>query len=101
VKRTSGAFLKEWSRTMKKFIATTSLLLPLIAAAAAAHAGSTITDRSYWPNEARKSQVDRARSNPSDAFASDVYAPNSLMPDEVHDRQCLALSGRAEGPLGG
>lgn len=65
---------------MKKFIATTSLLLPLIAAAAAANAGSTITDRSYWPNEARRSQIDRARSNPSDAFASDVYAPNSLMP---------------------
>jgi hypothetical protein len=62
---------------MKKFIATTLLLLPLIAAAAAAHAGSTITDRSYWPNEARKSQV---RSNPSAAFASDVYVPNPPVP---------------------
>ncbi|MEW6397154.1 MAG: hypothetical protein AB1582_21745 [Pseudomonadota bacterium] len=82
---------------MKKFIATTSLLLPLIAAAAAAHAGSTITDRSYWPNEARKSQVDRARSNPSDAFASDVYAPNSLMPTRSTTGNAWRYQGGPKG----
>ena len=65
---------------MKKFIATTTLLVPLIAAAAAAHAGSTITDKSYWPSEARRSQVGTARSNPNAAFASDVYVPDSSVP---------------------
>ncbi|EKS34536.1 MAG: hypothetical protein GY844_11600 [Bradyrhizobium sp.] len=65
---------------MKNFIATTSLILPLVAAAVAAHAGSTITDKSYWPNEARKPQVDTTRSNPSAAFASGVYVPNSSAP---------------------
>lgn len=37
----------------KKWILTTSLLLPLLAVSANAYAGSTISDRSYWPNAAR------------------------------------------------
>ena len=38
-----------------KHLFTISLLLPLVAISATAHAGSTISDRSYWPNEARQS----------------------------------------------
>ena len=38
-----------------KHLRTISLLLPLLAISATAHAGSTITDKSYWPNEARRS----------------------------------------------
>jgi hypothetical protein len=34
---------------------TISLLLPLMAFAATAQAGSTITDKSYWPSEAKQS----------------------------------------------
>jgi len=34
---------------------TISLLLPLVAISATAQAGSTISDRSYWPSEARQS----------------------------------------------
>ena len=34
---------------------TISLLLPLVAISAAAHAGETITSKSYWPSEARQS----------------------------------------------
>ena len=79
---------------MKKFLATTSLLLPLIAAAAAAHAGSTITDKSYWPNEARNSQI---RSNPSAAFASDVYTPNSLMPTRPAHGNAWRYQGGPKG----
>jgi hypothetical protein len=79
---------------MLKFIATTSLVLPLVAAAAAAHAGSTITDRSYWPSEARTSQVNTARSNPSAAFASDVYAPGASVPARF-------VAGSAERYQGG
>ena len=33
-----------------KHILTLSLLLPLVAISATAHAGSTITDKSYWPS---------------------------------------------------
>lgn len=50
-----------------------SLLLPLVAISATARAGSTITDRSYWPNEARpaaNSQATMARGAARDAFAS-------------------------------
>ena len=38
-----------------KRLRTISLLLPLLAISATAHAGSTITDKSYWPSEARQS----------------------------------------------
>ena len=38
-----------------KHLLTISLLLPLAAISATAHAGSTISDKSYWPNEARRS----------------------------------------------
>jgi len=47
--------------------------------------GSTITDRSYWPNEARRttSDVVAPQTDPSSAFAS--------------ARDGAALAGRAEG----
>lgn len=51
-----------------KRLLTISLLLPLMAISATAQAGSTITDKSYWPNEARRSAPIRAGSQ------SDVYA---------------------------
>lgn len=40
---------------LKKTLLTMLLLLPMAALSATAQAGSTITDRSYWPNEARRS----------------------------------------------
>ncbi len=39
---------------LKKHLLKISLLLPLVAISATAHAGSTITDKSYWPSEARR-----------------------------------------------
>jgi hypothetical protein len=36
-----------------------SLLMPLVLASATANAGSTISDRSYWPSEARRSEPNR------------------------------------------
>ncbi len=56
----------------KRFL-TISLLLPLVAISATAHAGSTITDKSYWPSAARPavhSEAAIAHSGPRDAFAS-------------------------------
>jgi hypothetical protein len=40
---------------LKKSLLTISFLLPLAALSATAQAGSTITDKSYWPSEARRS----------------------------------------------
>lgn len=59
---------------MTKKLLTISLLLPLMAASASAYAGSTITDKSYWPNEARQSaQIGTVGSQRdlNSAFASD------------------------------
>jgi hypothetical protein len=38
-----------------KHLLTISLLLPLVAISATAYAGSTISDKGYWPSEARRS----------------------------------------------
>ncbi|MEH2472902.1 hypothetical protein V1281_005909 [Nitrobacteraceae bacterium AZCC 2161] len=60
-----------------KHLLTISLLLPLVTISATAYAGSTITDKSYWPNEARPSAY-RAAGSQSDvnsAFASSRMAP--------------------------
>lgn len=38
-----------------KHLRTIFLLLPFVAFSATAQAGSTITDKSYWPNEAKRS----------------------------------------------
>ena len=57
-----------------KHLRTISLLLPLLAISATAYAGSTITDKSYWPNEARQSaQIGSvsSRRDFSSAFAYD------------------------------
>ena len=59
---------------LTKSLLTISLMLPLVAVAATAQAGSTITDKSYWPNEARQSAQNRtgsARDDLNSAFAYD------------------------------
>jgi hypothetical protein len=60
-----------------KHLLTLSLVWPLVAVSATAQAGSTITDKSYWPNEARQSTPIRAGSqaDPYSAFAYDRAAP--------------------------
>jgi hypothetical protein len=52
---------------------TISLLLPLVAISATAQAGSTITDKSYWPSEARRSAPIEtgSRTDVNSAFAYD------------------------------
>lgn len=56
-----------------KHLLTISLLLPLVAISATAQAGSTITDKSYWPNEAKQSTLMRtgSQADPYSAFAGD------------------------------
>ena len=52
-----------------KYLFTISLLLPLVAMSATAYAGETITSKSYWPSEARKSAQYRTVGSPGDIFA--------------------------------
>ena len=54
-----------------------ALSLPLLAIAATVHAGSTITDKSYWPNEARPSayRTGGSQNELRSAFASDRMTP--------------------------
>jgi hypothetical protein len=59
---------------LKKHLLKISVVLPLVAMSATAYAGSTITDKSYWPNEARQSAPGRAGDVYS-AFAYDRTAP--------------------------
>lgn len=58
---------------MSKILLTISLLAPLVAISATAQAGSTISDKSYWPNEARRSTPIQAGSQTDSysAFARD------------------------------
>jgi hypothetical protein len=61
---------------LTKHLLTISFLLPLVAISATAQAGSTISDKSYWPSEARKSVPLRAGSQAdvNSAFAYDRAA---------------------------
>ena len=72
-----------------KHLRTISLLLPLVAISATAHAGSTISDKSYWPNEARQSAQNTTAGSQRDlnsAFAYDrpgVRVQPATSPNEV------------------
>lgn len=72
---------------LTKHLLTISLMLPLVAVSATAQAGSTITDKSYWPNEARESTQERtggARNDLNSAFAYD-RAGSRLQPAITSD----------------
>jgi hypothetical protein len=64
-----------------KHLLTISLLLPLVAISATAQAGSTISDRSYWPSEARQTAPIGigSRADVNSAFAYD-RTTSSLQP---------------------
>jgi hypothetical protein len=57
----------------KKHLLKISLLLPLMAMSATAYAGSTITDKSYWPSEARQSAQVRTDSSQGDLNSAFAY----------------------------
>ncbi|MGH6712937.1 MAG: hypothetical protein ACREEK_28780 [Bradyrhizobium sp.] len=56
-----------------KHLRTISLLLPLVAISATAHAGQTITDKSYWPNEAMQSAQATTASTQRDLNSALAY----------------------------
>jgi hypothetical protein len=58
-----------------------SLLLPLVVMSATAHAGSTISDKSYWPSEASQSVQNRTGRSSTDwnsAFSYDRATSRSV-----------------------
>lgn len=79
---------------LKKMIATTSLLLPLIVAAGAAQAGATISDKSYWP---RRSEAFATRPNPNTAFAYEAYAPDFARPTTFSGVDARRYQGGPKG----
>ncbi len=70
---------------LKKRLLSISLLLPLVATSATAHAGSTITDKSYWPSEARRSAQARIGGSQSDVNSALAYdwSPSRSRPATV------------------
>jgi hypothetical protein len=81
----------------KKHLLKISLLLPLMAISATANAGSTITDKSYWPNEDRQSahKNSGSQNDLTSAFVSDRTTSRFQPAPNTNDGGSrLALSGR-------
>jgi hypothetical protein len=70
---------------LTKHLFTISLLLPLVAMSATAHASSTITDKSYWPSEARQSAQNRTVGSQRDLNSALAYdgAASRLQPAAI------------------
>lgn len=81
-----------------KHLLTISLLLPLVAISATARAGSTITDKSYWPNEAKQSAPITAapQTGPYAAFAYD-RAGSRFAPAAPAGRSGVRYQGGPKG----
>jgi len=85
----------------KRFL-TISLLLPLVAISATADAGSTITDKSYWPSAARPavhSEIGAVQSGPRDAFASSMTAPRQPVAGAVAGANTWRYHGGPKSPF--
>ncbi len=84
-----------------KHLLKISLLLPLVAISATAHAGSTIKGKSYWPSEARQSAQNRTGSSQSDlnfAFAYDRAASPLQPMTNTNDRSVWRYHGGPKSP---
>jgi hypothetical protein len=82
---------------LTKHLLKISLALPLLALSATAYAGSTITDKSYWPSEARRSAQAITVGSPSDfnsVFAYDWAAPRLQPSTNLSD---VGFSTRYQG----
>ena len=58
---------------LTKHLLAISLVLPLVAVSATAQAGSTISDKSYWPSEARQSAQTRTVGSQRDLNSAFAY----------------------------
>ncbi|KZD21189.1 hypothetical protein [Tardiphaga robiniae] len=82
---------------LKKSILTISLLLPLAAISAVAHAGSTISDKSYWPNEARRSTQSRIVATQPDLSSAFAYGGARSSAQEEPSADRVPSSWRYQG----
>jgi hypothetical protein len=86
---------------LTKHLLEISLLLPLVAISATAHASSTIKGKSYWPSEARQSAQNRTGSSQSDlnfAFAYDRAASPLQPMTNTSDRSASRYHGGPKSP---
>ena len=86
---------------LTKHLLKISLLLPLVAISATAHASSTIKGKSYWPSEARQSAQNRTGSSQSDlnfAFAYDRAASPLQPMTNTSDRSAGRYHGGPKSP---
>ena len=67
----------------RKHLLAISLALPLAVISATAFAGSTITDKSYWPNEAHSSAQSVTVGTRGDAFSAFAYDRAASRPQPV------------------
>ena len=82
---------------LSKHLLTISLLLRLMVISTAAHAGATITDKSYWPSEVRQSAQNpsgRSQGNFSSALAYDGSVSSLQPATNTNDD---ASAGRYQG----
>jgi hypothetical protein len=82
---------------LKKHLLKISLVLPLVATSATAYAGSTITDKSYWPNEARQSAQVRTGSSQSDLNSAYAYERAASRLQPATDSSESAAAWRYQG----
>src|SRR5260370_28733606 len=88
---------------LTKHLLKISLMLPLVAMSATAYAGSTITDKSYWPSEARQSAQTRTGSWQSDLNSALAYdrAASPLQPmTNTSDGSARRYHGGPKSPWG-
>lgn len=57
-----------------------SLLMPLVLVSASANAGTTISDRRYWPNDARRVEPDRTVVLRYDLDSASAYGQDVVRP---------------------
>ena len=84
---------------LTKHLLKISLLLPLVAISATAHAGSTI--KGYWPSEVRQSAQNRTGSSQSDlnfAFAYDRAASPLQPMTNTSDTSAWRYHGGPKSP---
>lgn len=82
---------------LKRSLLAISLVLPLAALSATAHAGSTITDKSYWPNEARRTAQSAiyAQDPGRSAIVYDRRAP--IVAPAIEDQSAWRYQGGPKG----
>jgi hypothetical protein len=86
---------------LTKHLLKSSLLLPLVAISATAHASSAIKGKNYWPSEARQSAQSRTGSSQSDlnvAFAYDRAASPLQPMTNTSDRLAWRYHGGPKTP---